>query len=112
MDLWEMAQQLEKQKQRDPQAAVLLIYIYEQILDLLEFNEEARIYASIQSKLGKTYLQLPIDNRAGNLTRAIACFQETLRVWTPQANPLKYATAQDCLGAAYTVCKTDTSSPG
>ena len=47
------------------------------------------------------YTLLPEGDRAANLQKAIACFEQALRFRTPEADPLDYATTQICLGLAY-----------
>jgi CHAT domain-containing protein len=51
--------------------------------------------------LGKIYWSLPTGSRAENGQRAIGCFQEALRFWTPEVTPREYALTQANLGAAY-----------
>ncbi|MBN1580848.1 MAG: tetratricopeptide repeat protein, partial [Anaerolineae bacterium] len=58
-------------------------------------------YAMTQNNLGTAYLRLPTGDRSDNLQRAIACYQEALRVYTPEAAPLAYAMTQNNLGEAY-----------
>ena len=47
------------------------------------------------------YRDLPVGDRAANLQQAIACFEQALRVFTPEAAPLDYAMTQCNLGTAY-----------
>jgi tetratricopeptide (TPR) repeat protein len=54
-----------------------------------------------QNNLGNAYLSLPTGDRADNLQRAIACYQEALRFYTPEAAPLDYAMTQNNLGNVY-----------
>jgi hypothetical protein len=42
-----------------------------------------------------------VEDRAGNLRRAIVAYSEALRYYTPDVSPLKYAMAQANLGIAY-----------
>ena len=42
-----------------------------------------------------------MGDRAANLQKAIACFEQALRFRTPEADPLDYATTQNNLGVAY-----------
>jgi hypothetical protein len=44
---------------------------------------------------------LPTDPNGVNLERAIACYWEALRIWTPETAPLDYASTQHNLGNAY-----------
>ena len=57
--------------------------------------------AAMQNNLGIAYRNLPTGDRAANLRQAIACYQEALRFYTPEAAPLQYASTQNNLGAAY-----------
>ncbi|HOT92163.1 MAG TPA: tetratricopeptide repeat protein, partial [Anaerolineae bacterium] len=43
----------------------------------------------------------PTGDRGANLARAIACYEEALRYYTPEAAPLAYAMTQNNLGLAY-----------
>ena len=51
--------------------------------------------------LGTAYADLPTGDRGENLERAIGCYGEALRVYTPEAAPLDYAMTQNNLGNAY-----------
>ena len=42
-----------------------------------------------------------MGNRAANLQKAIACFEQALRFFTPEAAPFDYAATQNNLGLAY-----------
>src|SRR5258707_12133358 len=86
------AQQLEEQSQRDPRAILPLIQVYKRMLERLRPNENPTLYAALQTYLGEAYRNLPTGDRVANLTRAIGCFQQALRFWTPEAAPLDYAT--------------------
>jgi CHAT domain-containing protein/tetratricopeptide (TPR) repeat protein len=55
----------------------------------------------MQTNLGLAYSELPTGDRTDNLKKAMACYQEALRIWTPETEPLKYARAQTNLGNAY-----------
>ncbi len=57
--------------------------------------------AAMYNNLGLAYAALPGGDRGENLARAIACYQEALRFWTPEAAPLQYAMTQNNLGNAY-----------
>ena len=101
MDVWQLVQQLEAQRQQDPDATIALIQAYEQIVRQLQPNENPSLYASTQNNLGLAYSDLPIGDRASNLTQAIVCFQEALRFRTPETAPLEYAATQHNLGNAH-----------
>jgi CHAT domain-containing protein len=60
-----------------------------------------RDYARTQHNLGTAYCELLTGDRAANLERAIACYQEALRFRTPETAPLDYASTQNSLGNAY-----------
>ena len=51
--------------------------------------------------LGAAYLQLPVGDLAANLQKAIACYEQALRDFTPEAAPRNYAATQTNLGNAY-----------
>ena len=60
-----------------------------------------RDYARTQNNLGNAYFALPDGDRAANLRRAIACYEEALRVFTPEAAPRDSAKVLQSLGGAY-----------
>ncbi len=103
------AQQLEAQRHRNPQATVKLIKVYEQIIERLQSNEYPIFYATIQSGLGRAYYErltgdydeLLTGDRLANLQRAVECYQEALRFFTPETAPLDYARIQSNLGFIY-----------
>ena len=51
--------------------------------------------------LGGAYAELPVRDRAANLQKAIACYEQALRIFTPEAAPRDYALTQTNLGNAY-----------
>jgi len=57
--------------------------------------------AAMQNNLGIAYRNLPTGERAANLARAIECYQQVLRFYTPEAAPLGYAMTQNNLGLTY-----------
>ncbi len=81
------AQQLEEQRQRDPRAILPLIQVYKRMLERLRPNEGPLLYAALQHNLGAAYRDLPTGDRASNLAQAIACYQQALRFYTPEAEP-------------------------
>src|SRR5712692_6480999 len=95
------AQQLEEQRQRDPQAILPLIQVYKRMLERLRPNDDPTLYAALQYNLGNVYGELPTGDRAANLAQAIGRYQEALRFYTPEADPLHYAMTQTNLGEAY-----------
>src|SRR5260221_7782013 len=95
------AQQLEEQRQRDPQAILPLIQVYKRMLERLRPNENPTLYSALQNNLGEVYRNLPTGDRAANLSQAIRCYQQALRFRTPEAAPLDYAMTQNNLGNAY-----------
>ena len=60
---------------------------------------------------GRRLRELPTGDRAANLKQAIACYEQALRVFTPEAAPFDYATAQNNLGAAYRQLPMGTGRP-
>ncbi len=58
-------------------------------------------WADMKITLGNAYRNLPTGDRVANLEKAIQCYQEALRVYTPEAAPFDYAMTQNNLGAAY-----------
>jgi len=66
-----------------------------------EHLEDEAGTAAMQNILGIAYRNLPTGERAANLAQAIECFQQALRVYTPEAAPLDYAMTQNNLGNAY-----------
>jgi tetratricopeptide (TPR) repeat protein len=63
--------------------------------------DDQRGQADMQIILGNAYSDLPTGDRAANLAKAIQCYTEALRVYTPEAAPLDYAMTQNNLGTAY-----------
>ena len=92
---------LEARRKRDPRAIIPLIKVYERIIGRLQFNEDVFFYALTQNKLGNAYSELSSDDNAANLARAITCYQEALRFFTPEETPFEYASTQGSLGNAY-----------
>jgi CHAT domain-containing protein len=70
-------------------------------LALLLVQEYSPNWAHVQSNLGIAYSNLPIDDRADNLERAIAAFQAALKVRTRAESPVDWAALQNHLGNAY-----------
>jgi len=56
--------------------------------------------AGMQNNLGNAYADLPTGDRGANLGRAIACYEQALKVYTAEAAPLDYAGTQNNLGNA------------
>src|SRR2546422_865546 len=101
VDLLDLVEQLETEKQRNPQAALQLIQMLEQVLGRFQPVEYPLFYAAIHNYLGVAYWALSAADPTTNLERAIACYQEALRFRTPETAPLDYATTQHNLGRAY-----------
>ena len=57
--------------------------------------------ALLSEYLGTSYLQLWAGDREENVHAAIACYQQTLRVWTKKVFPYQWAKVQHNLGLAY-----------
>jgi len=70
-------------------------------LDACDRVGDAIACAGMQNNLGNVYAQLPTGDRAENFNKAIACYREALRVYTPEAAPLDYTMSQNNLGNAY-----------
>jgi CHAT domain-containing protein len=107
MDEWQLMQliflviQLKKQAQLDPHVIVYLTRIYEDMRELPQSSRNSPVYIQLQNNLGFAFSQLTTGDRATNLQRAIACFQDALRIMRPEIAPLDYAATQNNLGAAY-----------
>ncbi len=100
-------QRLAVQTRRDPHAIASLIQIYQGILGRLQPSEHLAFRAAIQNDLGVAYANLPMGDRAENLQRAIVCYQEALRFYTPESAPLEHARTHIGLGAAYGALPTE-----
>ena len=93
LSLLDQAQQLEALVQHDPYLAHSLIACYEQAVELLRHGGHPTVYVAALEGLGNAYQELPTGDRTANLMKAIACYQEDLRIWPPQTDPLTYASA-------------------
>src|SRR5438046_3073622 len=74
------AQELEERRQHDPLATIPMVQLYTQMLGRLQPNMSPSFYADIQDNLGTAYRDLPTGDPTANLKRAIACYQEALRI--------------------------------
>ena len=101
MNGWEYLQQLEAQRKQNPQAALLLIQEYENILAQWPPDQYSDEYASIQANLGRSYFELSVGDPNVALARAIICSQEASRVWKAETASDKYARTQYNRGLAY-----------
>src|SRR6266852_2814246 len=63
------------------------------------FTHPAQLFST--NYLGQVYWQRSEGERRENLEQAIACYQEALRIFTPQTSPDFYALLQQNLGEAY-----------
>ena len=88
-------------EQDDPEASRRRAVLIEGMLHRQRPGQFPTFHAALQSILGNAYLRLPVGDQGANLQRAIACFEQALRVYTPEATPFKYATTQNNLGNAY-----------
>jgi len=88
-------------EQHDPEAPRRRAVLIEGMLQRLRPGQFPTFHATLQSNLGAAYGELPVGDRAANLQKAIACYEQALRVYTPEADPLRYAATQNNLGAAY-----------
>jgi tetratricopeptide (TPR) repeat protein len=93
--------QLEVRRQRDLHATDALIQGYERILRRVQPEVYPLFHAAMQNDLGNVYYRLPPGDRAANLERAIACYQEALRFRTTEMSLLDNAMTQNSLGAVY-----------
>src|SRR3989442_14867015 len=96
-----MMLQLQDKMQQDPSVGIILIQGLEQIVSRLQPNQYPDFYAYIQALLGAAYQDLKIGDRGTNLERAISCYQQTFRFYTPETKPLEYAAIQMLLGRVY-----------
>ncbi|MBE2271251.1 MAG: TIR domain-containing protein, partial [Anaerolinea sp.] len=65
-------------------------------------NHPDELRANAQNSLGIAYLNLAgVEDRAGNLRRAIAAYEDALKYRTPAAAQYDYAMTQNNLGTAY-----------
>ncbi len=65
-------------------------------------HPDRRVWANAQNTLGLAYCALAaLEDPAGNLKRAVECYQRALAYRTPDAAPLDYAMTQNNLGNAY-----------
>lgn len=92
---------LEARRKQDPRAIIPLIKVYERIIGRLQSNEDVFFYALTQNRLGNVYSELSSDDNGANLARAITCYQEALRFFTPEVTPFEYGIVQGSLGNAY-----------
>jgi len=58
-------------------------------------------WATAQNNLAVAYCELPVEDRALNLQRAIACYERALEVYTQEAFPAEWAMTQNNLGNAW-----------
>ena len=57
--------------------------------------------AAMYNSLGVSYIQLPEGDEVKNTHKAIAAYQEALKIYTPKSAPADYAMVQNNLGNAY-----------
>ena len=88
-------------EQHDPEALRRRVELIEGMLERLKPGQFPAFHTALQSILGAAYRQLPVGDRAANLQKAIACYEQALRFRTPEADPLDYARTQNNLGTAY-----------
>ena len=75
------------------------IEIYEGTLRLVP--PRSADWATTQNNLGAAWAGLPAGDRAGNLAKAIACYEAALTVHTEGAAPTDWAATQNNLGNAW-----------
>ena len=64
-------------------------------------KDEEQEWASLEVWLGNAYQGRIRGNRTENLHQAVACYEQALTVYTPEAAPLDHAMTQNNLGTAY-----------
>lgn len=57
--------------------------------------------AALYNSLGVSYIQMPEGNEVKNTHKAIAAYQEALKIYMPKTAPADYAMVQNNLGNAY-----------
>jgi tetratricopeptide (TPR) repeat protein len=69
----------------------LAVQTFEEALKHIQLIEHPREYAMLQNNLGNILQYLPSSHPLDNILRAIAAYDEALRVRTSQDTPLEYA---------------------
>ena len=87
------------EQQHEMQSVVKAIVLYTWLISASQDDQEYT--ALLQHSLGLAYSDLPSEDRASNLERAIACYQAALQVRTREAFPVEWANTQTNLGTAY-----------
>lgn len=77
------------------------VRLQEALLDRIDPAADPQAWATTQNNLGIAYWNLPAGDRAGNLAKAIACFEAALHVRTERDFPKEWAMTQNNLGIAY-----------
>jgi CHAT domain-containing protein/tetratricopeptide (TPR) repeat protein len=84
----------------DPSTASSLIALCLQTLEKLR-PEDSYVRYLVLNHLGIAYRNLPTGDAEANLRRAIECFDEALRLRSPERSPEDYAVTLNNLGNAY-----------
>src|SRR5271166_1205499 len=92
---------LDDEARRDPSVNRDRVALIESILQRLQPDQAPLFPAALLGELGTAYQQLPVGDRVVNLQRAIACYEQALHFFTPEAAPFEYARTQTNLGNAY-----------
>ncbi len=86
---------------REPRLAARWVGVLERMLARPELAGYPAFRAAVLNNLGNAYLQLPTGDRGANLARAIACYEQALTVYTPQAWPERARDVARHLGSAH-----------
>jgi tetratricopeptide (TPR) repeat protein len=90
---------LQAEQQHGAEAAVTAVVLYQWICGKEQANAERA--AAAQHNLGIAHRNLPGGDRTANLSRAIACYELALRVYSRETFPIEWAGTQNNLGIAY-----------
>jgi CHAT domain-containing protein/tetratricopeptide (TPR) repeat protein len=94
-------EQLTLMERFDKEAPRRQISLIEGMLQRLGPGQFPAFQAALLGTLGNAYGSLRQGDREANVKQAIACYEQALRLGTPEADPFFYATAQNNLGNAY-----------
>jgi tetratricopeptide (TPR) repeat protein len=78
-----------------------LIQRFEALLHSIDSDEYAELRARIQYDLGSAYTDLPSGDHTANLQQAIACYQQALRFFTPEVDPVMCRLTNGTLADVY-----------
>ena len=80
---------------------LIRVCLIEAALSLVSRTEQPKLWAKLQIDLGTSCKNLPGDDRADNIERAIEAFESALTVLTRQSDPEDWAGCQNNLGNSY-----------